>query len=324
MAKNYRSSELPQVTNSSKVFLTDAGLETVLLFLQGIDLPEFAAFPLLQHDTGTVVLQKYFEQFVCLAIENKMGFIFESATWRASKDWAAKLNIGTIQLAELVKKSIHIMDEIRQKYKSDDCPMVLSGNIGPRGDGYVVGNKTMTPVEAELYHTEQIDTFANHTNADLVSAVTMTYPEEAIGIVRAAQKLHIPSVIAFTVETDGRLPCGISLQDAIMKVDEATNNGPSYYMVNCAHVTHFEHIMRLNKDEPWVKRIRGLRSNASKKSHAELDQSDDLDDGDPEEFGQQNAELRQMFGDHLNIFGGCCGTDSRHITQITEAFQQLT
>ncbi len=151
---------------------------------------------------------------------------------------------------------------------------------------------------------------------DLVSAYTINYEEEAIGIVKAAKSAEVPVVIGFTVETDGKLPTGQSLGKAITAVDEATNNGPAYYMINCAHPTHFKDILEV--DEPWVKRIRAIRANASTKSHAELDEAVDLDEGNPLDFGTRCGELKKI-SPNINIFGGCCGTDHRHVEEICKA-----
>ena len=196
--------------------------------------------------------------------------------------------------------------------------MVISGCIGPRADGYKISNK-MTVDEARQYHFEQIETFA-HSEADLVSAFTINYVEEAIGITRAAQSAGIPVVISFTVETDGRLPSGQALAQAITEVDHTTQNGPAYYMINCAHPTHFN--TTLTTDAPWVRRIRAIRANASALSHAELDEAQELEDGNPVELGSQYAELTNMLP-NLNIFGGCCGTDHRHVAAICRAVTSL-
>ena len=149
----------------------------------------------------------------------------------------------------------------------------------------------------------------------MISAVTMTYPEEAIGIIQAASQFNIATVISFTTETDGRLPNGITLREAIEAVDNATDNGPSYYMINCAHPDHFS--QALDENAPWVQRIHGVRANASRKSHAELDESKELDSGNPKELGKQYQALRQQFP-HFNVLGGCCGTDHRHIEHISK------
>jgi homocysteine S-methyltransferase len=191
--------------------------------------------------------------------------------------------------------------------------MPISGNIGPRGDGYDPG-LLMTPQEAEDYHGGQVAVLAE-TAADYVSAFTITNTPEATGIVRAARRAKMPAVISFTLETDGKLPTGQFLKDAIAEVDAATAAYAAYFMINCAHPTHFD--SALEKDAAWVKRIRGIRANASCRSHAELDAATDLDAGDPDALGRQYADLLQRHP-HLTVLGGCCGTDLRHVEAISQ------
>jgi len=307
----YRS-RLPQLDGG--IFLTDGGTETTLIFHEGFDLPHFAAFTLLNDAKGRQVLRAYFDRYANIAKTNGTGFILESPTWRASTDWGDKLGYSEKDLATANRDSIALMEEVRQEFGSDSTPIVISGCIGPRGDGYDPGN-VMSPTEAEAYHSKQISVFAE-TEADQITAITMTNVNEAIGVTRAAQATGIPAVISFTVETDGHLPTGQNLAEAINAVDEATGKGPAYFMINCAHPTHFEGALAAG--EPWVQRIRGLRANASTLSHAELDEATELDDGNPAELGTQHRALRNRFG-HINVLGGCCGTDHRHIEQICVA-----
>ena len=302
---------LPQLDSS--LFLTDGGLETVLVYRQGVDLPCFAAFDLLKHDDGVVALRRYYDTHAAIAVENGLGFVLESPTWRANPDWAEKLGHSRAALARLNRVAIELLREVRREHESERTPMVISGCVGPRGDGYDAAGH-MDEAEAEGYHSEQIETFAA-TDADLVTAVTMTNAEEAIGIARAARAAGMPSVLSFTVETDARLPSGDTLREAIERVDAATDAAPAYYMINCAHPTHFAGALRAG--EPWVGRIRGLRVNASRKSHAELDQATELDDGNPAELAAQCLDLRRLLP-HVNVLGGCCGTDERHIAEIAK------
>jgi S-methylmethionine-dependent homocysteine/selenocysteine methylase len=303
---------LPQLGND--LFLSDGGIETTLIFLEGLDLPHFAAFDLLKHPAGYQALQKYFRTYATLARTYQVGLVLESATWRASKDWGDHLGYSHAELAEMNRKAIALLHKIRQEYETQDNRIVISGCIGPRGDGYIP-SAAMTVEEATEYHRSQVEIFRD-ADADLVTAITMNYVEEAIGITRAAQSAGMPVVIAFTVETDGQLPTGQSLKDAIAQVDAVTENAPAYYMINCAHPTHFANILVLG--EPWIDRIRGLRANASTKSHAELNESETLDDGNPTELGNQYRELRNKFP-QINVLGGCCGTDDRHIEAICKA-----
>lgn len=291
-----------------RIYLTDGGLETTLIFHDNIDLPCFAAFDLLKDEAGRETLRRYFRRYAGMAVESQCGFIFESPTWRASKDWGAALGYDATRIAAFNREAIELMGNLRKEYENADSPMAVSGSIGPRGDGYVVGNQ-MTVEESRAYHQHQVDALAG-AGADLISAITMTYIEEAIGIVKAAQRLDCPAVIGFTTETDGRLPSGTSLEEAIRAVDDATDHGPAYYMVNCAHFDHFSGA--LADDAKWTQRVRGIRANASRMSHAELDEAEELDDGNPQEFGDLCRQLHQRLP-NLFVFGGCCGTDHRHV-----------
>lgn len=310
MAK-YRN-ELPQL--SDNIFLTDGGIETTLIFHEGLELPDFAAFHLLKDKEGYEALRKYFRTYAALARDYETGFILESPTWRANPDWGTKLGYSPKTLADMNRKAIELLCDIRKEFENEKTKMVISGCIGPRGDGYNPMN-VMSAEEAQRYHATQIQTFSE-TDADLVTGVTMNYVEEAIGIARAAKSVGMPVVISFTVETDGKLPTGQMFKDVIESVDQATRRAPAYYMINCAHPTHFEGL--LVAGEAWSERIRGLRANASTKSHAELNESAELDEGNPEELGRQHRELLGKLK-HLNVLGGCCGTDHRHVEEICKA-----
>jgi homocysteine S-methyltransferase len=304
----YRT-RLPQL--SDKLFLTDAGMETYLIFHEGAELPCFASFDLMKSHDGVAQVRRYYARFATMARDADLGFVFETPTWRANRDWGAKVGYDAKALAEVNRRCVALMAEMRDEYETARAPMVISGNIGPRGDGYNPAH-IMSANDAEAYHAEQINVF-RETEADLVSAFTLNYVNEAIGVARAAQAASMPAVISFTVETDGKLPTGQTLKDAITETDDATGRSPAYYMLNCVHPTHFADA--LAKDEPWTQRLRGLRANASTRSHAELDAAPDLDAGDPVALGRQYRELRGRMR-HFTVLGGCCGTDHRHVEQI--------
>jgi S-methylmethionine-dependent homocysteine/selenocysteine methylase len=298
---------LPQLEGG--LFLTDGGIETTLIYHQGLDLPAFAAFVLLADEKGTAELRRYYAPYVELARDQGVGLVLESPTWRASPRWAVELGYAEGELDALNRKAIGLMEELRDQVGAAAAPVVVSGCIGPQDDGYSPSAK-LSADAAQDYHSTQIGTFAD-TAADMVTAITMTYSDEAVGLTRAAQAAEMPVVISFTLETDGRLPSGQGLGDAIDEVDTATGGAPAYYMINCAHPTHFADAL---DGEPWQARIGGVRANASTKSHAELDQATELDEGDPVDFGARHAELRERLP-HLNVLGGCCGTDHRHVAE---------
>lgn len=303
---------LPQLDDH--LFLTDGGLETTLVFHEGRDLPCFAAFTLLDNDAGTALLYDYYLRYLEIARARGLGFVLETPTWRANPDWAAQLGYDAAALAAVNRRAVELLAELRNEYQTPASPLVISGNLGPRDDGYRADIR-MGSDEARDYHRPQIETFAA-TEADMVCVLTLNYTEEAIGIVQAARDCAMPVAVSFTVETDGRLPSGESLADAIARTDAATANHAAYYMLNCAHPDHFAHL--LHADAGWQRRLRGLRANASRLSHAELDACTELDAGDPDELGRQYRSLREHLP-WMNVLGGCCGTDHRHVDAICNA-----
>jgi S-methylmethionine-dependent homocysteine/selenocysteine methylase len=295
---------------SGATYITDGGMETSLIFQQGVDLPEFASFPLVESEQGRAALRSYFEPYLAIARDRGIGILLDAPTWRANPDWGAKLGYSPDELERANRNAVAFMDGLRE-----EADVLVGGCVGPRGDGYVPG-ELMSAEEAERYHSWQVGILAD-TSADLVSALTMNYVEEALGIVRAAENAGLPSAVSFTVETDGRLPSGQALGEAIEQVDDETGGAPAYFMINCAHPTHFAHVVE--DDAPWKERIRGLRANASKMSHAELDEAEELDAGDPDELASDYLSLRTKLP-NLCVVGGCCGTDHQHIDAISRAW----
>lgn len=306
MAK-YRTA-LP--TLGEGIFVSYTGIETDLIFNRGIDLPGFASYPLLETEEGREMLHGYYAQLIDLARQKGVGVLLESLTWVANRDRGAAIGHNPASLKKFNIAAIDMIARLREE--KGDLPTLLSAQVGPRGDGYAPA-ELMTAYEAEIYHGEQIETISQ-TEADLVSACTLCYPEEAIGIVRVGKRFEMPVAISFTVETDGRLPTGMPLREGIETVDDATDGGAAYFMINCAHPDHFSGVL---EDELWVQRLRGVVTNASRCSHAELDESEDLDDGDPEELGELVGTIGKKFP-HFTIVGGCCGTDMRHLRRIVE------
>lgn len=300
---------LPQLDGTP--FTSDGGLETTLIFHEGVSLPYFAAFDLLKDETGVALLRRIYSRYLDIARKYAMGIVLDTPTWRANPDWGERLGYDTRRLAEANRKSVAMLAEYRHSDRVHGQPIVISGCIGPRGDGYR-SDLRMSAAKAYDYHAFQVDIFAR-TQADMIAAYTLNYSDEAIGIVLAARMMAMPVAISFTVESDGHLPSGESLPEAIARVDDQTDAYPVYYMLNCAHPTHFEQVLR--EGGSWRERLRGLRVNASRRSHAELDECTDLDDGDPRELAEQHKALFELLP-HLAVVGGCCGTDHRHVDAI--------
>jgi S-methylmethionine-dependent homocysteine/selenocysteine methylase len=304
---------LPQLEGD--LFLTDGGMETWLVYSQGFELPQFAAFPLLDDPRGFDALRTYFVPYIEIARTNGVGLVLDAPTWRASSHWGGLLGYDAGQLADFNRRAVALLEEIRGE--AADVRIVIGGCVGPSEDAYAPSEQVGAD-EAYAYHRPQIDTFAE-TAADFVNALTLTYAAEAIGIAQAAAAAGLPVAISFTVETDGRLPSGQTLGEAIEEVDAATDGAVAYFMVNCAHPTHFLDVVGV--DGAWRDRVAGVRANASRKSHAELDEAEELDAGDPLELASHYPALRERLP-NLRVAGGCCGTDDRHIAAIYEALDK--
>lgn len=309
---SFRRKGLPQA--SGTLCLTDGGIETDLIFHEGVDLPSNAAYILLEDDSGLALLTRYFERYLAIARAAGTGFILESATWRANPDWAMKIGTSPEEFVRINIKAVDMLRKLRDRWAGGVAPIVVSGCVGPRGDGYQPG-ELMSAYGAEQYHSIQIRALADG-GADMICGMTITNVPEAIGITRAASRAGLPAAISFTVETDGRIPAGATLREAIEAVDAVTGEEPVYYMINCAHPAHFADLLRSR--EPWTMRVRGVRANASCRSHAELDAATELDEGNPEELGRQYRDLLRDCP-QLTVLGGCCGTDHRHVQQIALA-----
>jgi S-methylmethionine-dependent homocysteine/selenocysteine methylase len=289
-------------------YVSDGGLETDLIFNHGVDLPEFASFPLLEDERGRALLRAYYDAYADVARRAGAALTLESPTWRANPDWGARLGYDADGLARANAAAIGFLRALRHGYA--DLPDVrIIGAIGPRGDGYVAGEQA-DPDEAAEYHAPQVSALAR-AGADLVASYTLTGPEEGVGIVRAARSAGVPVLVGFTVETDGRLPDGTLLRDAIAQVDAA--DAPDGFVVNCAHPTHIAPGLADGGD--WLSRIVQVNPNASTQSHAELDAAEELDTGDLGLLSRSYDELRPLLPG-LRVVGGCCGTDARHVAAL--------
>lgn len=299
-------------------YLTDGGIETVLIYQDGVELPEFAAFVLLDSAAGRETLRRYYRRYLQIAAAAPgAGFVLESPTWRAGLDWGRRLGYDAAAMHGFNRAAIGLMRELQSEWSTRIAgAIVVSGCVGPRGDGYAPG-APMDGDDAWRAHRPQVEALAA-AGADMITAVTMTTSGEAIGVARAAAEAGRPCAVSFTVETDGRLPSGEPLAEAIARTDAEAGGAPAYYMVNCAHPSHFDAV--LERGGAWTRRIRGLRANASRRSHAELDTMTTLDDGDPADLAGRYRRLREPLP-NLNVLGGCCGTDHRHVAAIGAAWQ---
>jgi homocysteine S-methyltransferase len=284
--------------------LTDGGIETTLTFREGFELPCFAAFPLLEQVRARGVIRRYFDPFLDLADRHGVGFVLDTVTWRANPAWGARIGYGPAELAAANRHAVAFARQIATAGRE----VIVNGVVGPRDDGYTVGER-MSSDEAAEFHAWQVGTLAA-AGAERITALTLTYPEEAIGVVQAAAARGLPVVAAFTVETDGRLPDGTPLASAIEQVDGATDGAAEFFMLNCAHPRHIA-----AGPEGALERIGGLRVNGSPLSHAELDEAEALDADAPADLGRAHAALHERLPG-VRLLGGCCGTDHRHVAEI--------
>ncbi|WP_422384627.1 homocysteine S-methyltransferase family protein [Roseibium album] len=299
---------IQELMQADRFFLSDGGLETYLIFDKGYELPCFSAAVLLDSDQGRWDLVEYYERFVEIARQSGRGFILDAPTWRAGVAWAGPLGKSVPDVLQTNERAVGFVSEIRKRHETDSLPILVNGLVGPSGDAYAP-DATLSYQDALLIHAPQIHALGR-AGVDMISAMTLTHAGEAVGIARAAREIDLPAVIAFTLETDGRLPSGQPLREAIEEVDEATDSSPLYYMINCAHPDHFREVLETGAS--WKLRVGGIRSNASRMSHAELDEAETLDDGNPGELGRLSADLLRHLP-NIRVVGGCCGTDHRHV-----------
>lgn len=305
--------KIDKLMSTSRPFLTDGGFETWLFFVEGFDAPEFAANMLLDDPAARAKMREYQNRFLGMAAAADTGYVLDTNTWRGCVSWAEVLGMTQGEFLQLTVDAIDLAREISEDWDGQVDPVLINGVIGPAGDGYDATNAPDQD-KSEQLHRPQIDVFADK-GVDMVSAITMTNVPEAIGIVRGAAKRGLPVVVSYTVETNGRLPTGDTLAEAIERTDAATDNAPLYYMINCAHPDHFHDLTGSGED--WLRRLGGIRANASRLSHAELDAAETLDDGDPDEFGHLHLSIYDQMP-NLRVIGGCCGTDDRHVRCVSQ------
>ena len=289
--------------------VTDGGLETDLIFHRGVDLPEFAAYPLVWTDEGRATLRDYYTAYADVAARAGAGLRLESPTWRANSDWAPLLGHGQAEQDDANRRAVELMHGLADEWRDRVADLLVVGSVGPRGDGYRPG-QAVDPDEAAGYHAPQLAAFAA-AGANRACALTLSDPGEAIGVVRAAQAAGLALDLGFTVETDGRLATGPTLREGIEAVDAVA--APASYVVNCAHPEHV--LPALEGGGDWLRRIHGLRCNASTLTHAELDESETLDEGDLEVLVPAHRRIEALLPE-LEFVGGCCGTDVRHVAAL--------
>ncbi len=291
-------------------------LGPAFLYLLVLFLTLVAAFPLLETERGREALTRYYADYLSLAADCDAGFVLETPTWRANRDWGVQLGYSPDALRRVAHDAVAFARSTTEGW-TGSSGVAVSGCVGPRGDGYEPASR-MTASDAASYHVTQVRDLSD-AGADLITAFTIPTLEEGVGIVAAAAEVGVPCVLGFTVETDGRLPTGMPLGEAIDQVDAATGSSAAWFMVNCAHPEHVLAGLPAT-DEAWLGRIGAYRANASRQSHAQLDEAEELDDGDPAELAQAYLAVAERLPS-LRVLGGCCGTDVRHVSAVADAWR---
>lgn len=295
------------------LYLTEAGTETEVLYKEGYELPHFAMWTLLDNPEAMERIGDMYRRYLDVAAENETGIVLCGFDYRASPDWAALLDVDRDGLREVIHRGIGFLRDVSDPYRDRVPHILLGGSIGPRGDAYSRG-EPVTADSAEEYHSFQIACL-KEAGADIACAHTFNNIPEAVGVARAARAEGLPLAMYFSLDSSSRLNTGPSLRDAVIETDSQTGNAPLFYGLNCSHPVEFEPAL-----EPgdWIDRLRSIRPNASKMEKIALCKLGHLEDGDPDELGAQMGDLARRYP-HMDIMGGCCGTDERHLSRIAEA-----
>ncbi len=307
------NSSLP-AAGSGEYFLTEGGTETEIMYRHGFELPEFAMFPLLDTPKAVRALRSIFRAHLDVAAEFGLSFLLTGLDYRASPDWGAKLGYSPQALSDANMQSIEFLREISEGYEGQIPRLLIGGCLGPRGDAYGL-NQNITAESAEDYHAVQLETLKK-SGVDFAVAATFNNVPEAVGVSRAAARIGVPLFVSLTLDSTHRLKSGPSLGDAITEIDAlAGEAAPEFYLLNCSHPLEYEPAL---DDGKWIKRLRGVRPNASKMEKIALCKLGHIEDGNPVELGEQIGDLSYRYT-HMDIFGGCCGTGDSHLREIAKA-----
>ncbi|WP_286238828.1 homocysteine S-methyltransferase family protein [Neptuniibacter halophilus] len=298
------------LSRPGRLYLTEGGTETEIMYKYGFELPHFAMFPLLDNPAAVTKMRDMFRYYLDVVAKHKLCALIGGLDYRASPDWGKLLGYSDAGLAEANLQSIDFLRDVAAEYAHDIEQTLIQGLIGPRGDAYQQGH-TITAEAAEDYHAIQLTTLKK-AGVDLALAITFNNVEESIGVARAAKTIGVPLAISLTLNRNSTLGDGTPLADAIEQIDQATDHSVEFYSINCSHPIEYEPAI---DGGPWLQRVRGVRPNASKMEKVALCKIGHLESGDPVELGEQCGELAKRYP-HMDIWGGCCGTWDQHLDQI--------
>lgn len=317
MASKWRT--LPQLT-SSKLFLTEAGIETTLIYRKNINLPSFSTLPLLSTEEGTENLLSIYQDYINTALTHSTGIVLETRTWRGSPAWASKLGLSTSQVLNLNRAAVTILRDLRHGAETPSTPIVISGTLGTLQDAYQDSTGTVSITLAQENYRSQVHVLAQE-GVDMLSIMTVTNLNEAIAAVTVAREFNLPIHVSFSIETNGRLQGGRTVDDVIREVDHLTESYTTYFGVNCAHPRHIMAALQ-GVSKEVRSRIGSIRGNASLKSHQELDNTLVLDRGDVSVYVGEFDGLLNILPE-LKVVGGCCGTDEEHLDALARRVGSL-
>jgi len=306
-------SPLPSM-GTGEFFLTEGGTETEMMYRHGFELPEFCMLPLLDNPQAVSAMRGMFCQQLDVAAEFGLSFLLTGLDYRASPDWGAKLGYSPSALADANIAAIEFLRDIAKGYEGQIPHLHIGGILGPRGDAYSLNNE-ITAESAAAYHAVQLETL-KRANVDFVCAATFNSIAESVGALRAADRIGLPLSVSLTLDSSCRLKSGPTLAEAITEIDaQAGDAAPEFYMVNCSHPLEYEPAL---ENQDWIRRLRGVRPNASKMEKLALCKLGHIEEGDPVELGSQVRDLSKRYP-HMDIFGGCCGTGHNHLREIAKA-----
>lgn len=268
-------------------------------------------FELMDSPDAVSALRDMYRRYLDVAAKYGFAAVLSGFDYRASPDWAEKLGYSPAGLREMQQKCIDFLRDVSHPYASQLPDLAIAGCVGPRGDAYAL-NRDIKAADAEGYHMTQMTTLKD-CGVDLIWAATINNVPEAVGLSRAAAAVGLPVNLSFTLDSSHKLKSGPSLKEAIEATDaEAADARPDSYGINCSHPMEFEPAL---DPGDWTRRIRSLRPNAAKMDKVSLCKLGHIEEGDPEELGQQMGDLARRFPD-IDIWGGCCGTWDKHFDRI--------
>jgi homocysteine S-methyltransferase len=299
------------------IYLTEGGFETELMYLHGFELPCFAAFHLLDSTKGYQAVRDLYARVCDVAAAESTGLLLGWLNYRASPDWGAKLGLSPEALRAATLRSIAMLADLRKSYAGQVPHFAISDAIGPRGDAYGTGG-AITEAEAEDYHSVQLETL-KHSDVDVIWAATQNNVPEVIGMARAARALGLEIAVAWSLNAESRLSSGPTLAEAITRTDAAVPGVVAWHSLTCSHPLEFTPALTPG---PWTDRLRCIRPNAAAMDKIALCKLGHLEDGDPVELGRQMGDVARRYP-AMDIWGGCCGTDHRHLSEIVRNVQAV-